>query len=68
VTPNIERMCRFYCEVLGFRQIWRPDFPFRGAWLFGYGLQIHLIEPEAGFSGPTATPELSARRPSGTAR
>ena len=61
VTPNIERMCRFYCEVLGFRRIWRPDFPVRGAWLFGYGLQIHLIEPEDGASGPASAPELSVR-------
>jgi catechol 2,3-dioxygenase-like lactoylglutathione lyase family enzyme len=30
--------------VLGFREIERPNFSFRGAWLYNYGFQIHLIE------------------------
>ena len=38
----------FYCEVLGFREGWRPDFPFSGFWLYrggdesDYGV-VHLI-------------------------
>jgi catechol 2,3-dioxygenase-like lactoylglutathione lyase family enzyme len=35
---------KFYEELLGFRALPRPDFPFAGAW---YGLgegQLHLIE------------------------
>lgn len=35
---------KFYCEVLGFRELPRPGFNFNGAWLFGYGFQIHIIE------------------------
>ena len=30
--------------MLGFRAIERPNFDFRGAWLLGYGIQIHIIE------------------------
>lgn len=44
VTRDLDRSIRFYTEVLGFSAIPRPDFNFRGAWLFNYGLQIHLIE------------------------
>ncbi|MEM9352414.1 MAG: VOC family protein [Planctomycetota bacterium] len=38
---------RFYCEVLGFRELPRPGFPFDGRWLYrdGLGLMIHLIQP-----------------------
>lgn len=43
-TDRVEESIRFYCEVLGFRPIRRPNFDFRGAWLLGYGVQIHIIE------------------------
>ena len=43
-TRDTEASARFYCELLGFRRLARPPFNFRGAWLWGYGLQIHLIE------------------------
>jgi catechol 2,3-dioxygenase-like lactoylglutathione lyase family enzyme len=43
-TRSAERSAAFYCEVLGFQQLRRPPFNFRGAWLYGYGLQIHIIE------------------------
>ena len=43
-TTRLEESLRFYIEVLKFRVLRRPPFSFRGAWLFGYGLQIHLIE------------------------
>ena len=43
-TQNLEATRRFYVEVLGFQEISRPAFPFKGAWLFGAGIQIHLIE------------------------
>ncbi|XP_004509342.1 glyoxylase I 4-like [Cicer arietinum] len=36
---------RFYEEVLGFVLIKRPSsFKFNGAWLYNYGIGIHLIE------------------------
>jgi catechol 2,3-dioxygenase-like lactoylglutathione lyase family enzyme len=43
-TEQVEASIRFYCDVLGFRPIRRPNFDFRGAWLLGYGVQIHIIE------------------------
>ncbi len=42
-TKRLEEMRAFYRDVLGFREIERPNFNFPGAWLFNYGLQIHLI-------------------------
>lgn len=45
-TKRLAESRRFYCEVLGFREISRPNFSFRGAWLYGAGIQIHLIENE----------------------
>jgi glyoxylase I family protein len=46
-TRDTGRSVRFYCELLGFRPLERPNFDFRGAWLWGYGFQIHLIENAA---------------------
>ena len=43
VTQDLETSKAFYCDVLGFRPVWRPNFGFDGAWLFNYGVQIHLI-------------------------
>ena len=43
VTHDLEASKAFYCDVLGFRPVWRPNFAFDGAWLFNYGIQIHLI-------------------------
>jgi catechol 2,3-dioxygenase-like lactoylglutathione lyase family enzyme len=46
-TRRVEESKAFYRDVLGFREVSRPNFNFRGAWLFNYGLMIHLIENEA---------------------
>ena len=46
VTRDLDKSIGFYCDVLGFQPLDRPGFNFRGAWLFNYGLQIHLIESE----------------------
>lgn len=43
-TRNVDASVAFYRDVLGFRPIQRPGFAFRGAWLFNYGFQIHIIE------------------------
>jgi catechol 2,3-dioxygenase-like lactoylglutathione lyase family enzyme len=54
-TRDPERCTAFYRDVLGFRQIERPNFSFRGTWLYNYGLQIHVIEhaaPDGGGDGP----------------
>ena len=46
-TTRLEISREFYKRVLGFREVSRPAFSFRGAWLYNYGLMIHLIESEA---------------------
>ena len=57
-TGRLEEMKSFYRDVLGFREIARPAFPFPGTWLYNYGLQIHLIVDE---SGAQAEGEISTR-------
>jgi catechol 2,3-dioxygenase-like lactoylglutathione lyase family enzyme len=42
-TSRLEESRRFYRDVLGFREVKRPNFDFPGAWLHNYGLMIHLI-------------------------
>jgi catechol 2,3-dioxygenase-like lactoylglutathione lyase family enzyme len=44
MTRRLDDTRAFYKNVLGFREVERPNFSFRGAWLFNYGLMIHLIE------------------------
>jgi catechol 2,3-dioxygenase-like lactoylglutathione lyase family enzyme len=60
VTRVPEASRAFYCDVLGFRELPRPDFDFRGAWLYNYGVQIHIIEnPE--LASPSPHPEIDTR-------
>jgi glyoxylase I family protein len=47
MSQRVEESRRFYRDVLGFREVSRPNFNFRGAWLYNYGLMIHVIENEA---------------------
>ncbi|XP_068660806.1 glyoxylase I 4-like [Aristolochia californica] len=45
VCKSVSESVRFYEEVLGFVLIKRPSsFKFEGAWLFNYGIGIHLLE------------------------
>ncbi|XP_068661229.1 glyoxylase I 4-like [Aristolochia californica] len=45
VCRSVNRSVTFYVDVLGFRLIKRPSsFKFEGAWLFNYGIGIHLLE------------------------
>lgn len=55
VTRHTETSTAFYRDVLGFRELERPNFNFRGAWLANYGIQIHIIE------NPSAAGERSER-------
>jgi catechol 2,3-dioxygenase-like lactoylglutathione lyase family enzyme len=42
---DLERSRSFYCDVLGFEQMPRPDFPFPGYWLgVGGKIQVHMGE------------------------
>ena len=52
VTHDLETSLAFYRDVLGFRHIRRPNFAFPGAWLFNYGVQIHLIATATGHPAP----------------
>ncbi len=51
-TTDLERSCRFYERVLGFRRGYRPPFDFPGAWLYqgddeaDYGI-VHIIGVDA---------------------
>ncbi|MQL79397.1 hypothetical protein Taro_011825 [Colocasia esculenta] len=45
VVRSVSRSVKFYEKVLGFASVKRPSsFSFEGAWLFNYGLGIHLLE------------------------
>ncbi|GMY05083.1 glyoxylase I 4-like [Fagus crenata] len=47
VCKSVSKSIRFYEEVLGFVLIKRPSsFNFEGAWLFNYGVGIHLLEAD----------------------
>ena len=42
-VTDLDRMLRFYCDVLGFEVMPRPDFPFPGYWLgVGGSIQVHM--------------------------
>ncbi|KNA19963.1 hypothetical protein SOVF_056530 [Spinacia oleracea] len=44
---SVEKSLNFYQNVLGFFRIRRPgSLNFHGAWLFGYGIGIHLLESD----------------------
>jgi catechol 2,3-dioxygenase-like lactoylglutathione lyase family enzyme len=58
LTRRLEASVAFYRDVLGFRPIERPPFDFPGAWLYNYGVQIHLIVNDA---APDPRPEISTR-------
>ncbi|KAG9139163.1 hypothetical protein Leryth_023652 [Lithospermum erythrorhizon] len=47
VCRSLEESIDFYTNVLGFFPVRRPgSFNFDGAWLFGFGIGIHLLQSE----------------------
>jgi glyoxylase I family protein len=56
-TRRLEESLRFYVDVLGAKQITRPNFSFSGAWLYLAGIQIHLIEQ----GSPNGRAEIDTR-------
>jgi catechol 2,3-dioxygenase-like lactoylglutathione lyase family enzyme len=54
-VTDLDEARRFYCEVLGFEALPRPDFGFPGLWLRVGALQLHLavadepVSPGPGF-------------------
>ncbi len=43
-VPELAEARAFWCDLLGFTDIPRPDFPFAGSWLRGFGTEVHLLE------------------------
>ncbi|XP_057723088.1 glyoxylase I 4-like [Arachis stenosperma] len=44
---SVDKSIDFYVNILGFCPIQRPtSFDFNGAWLFNYGIGIHLLQSE----------------------
>ena len=54
-SKDLEKSRHFYCDVLGFEVMPRPDFPFPGAWLYlGEKAVVHVIgmtDEKAGAAG-----------------
>ena len=45
---DIAKLRQFYCDILGFREGWRPPFESRGHWLYAGTLPVlHLVENDA---------------------
>lgn len=61
VTRHLDESRLFYRDVLGFREMARPQLGFPGAWLFNYGLQIHLIVNQPTGEGEIAGPAIETR-------
>ena len=65
-TTDVEKSCRFYMDVMGFRKGPRPPFQFPGAWLYAESQDdttngtLHLVGIDA--SNPAATAEYLGER------
>ncbi|KAH9310028.1 hypothetical protein KI387_037939, partial [Taxus chinensis] len=56
VCRSVQESLDFYENVLGFVPIKRPgSFNFDGAWLFSYGMGIHLLQSPDPSNLPTKT-------------
>ena len=42
-VPDLDAALGFWRDLLGFTPIDRPDLGFPGAWLRGYGTEVHLL-------------------------
>ncbi|KAJ8550849.1 hypothetical protein K7X08_000219 [Anisodus acutangulus] len=62
VCTSLEESIDFYMNVLGFVPVRRPrSFHFNGAWLFGHGIGIHLLQWE----DPEKLPKKTEINPKG---
>ncbi|KAM0822317.1 hypothetical protein ACQ4PT_071573 [Festuca glaucescens] len=62
VCRSQESSLAFYCDVLGFFPIRRPgSFDFDGAWLFNFGIGVHLLQAEDPESMPPKKTEINAK-------
>lgn len=47
MTDNMDRLIRFYGDVIGFKPGYRPPFSINGTWLYlGENALIHLVETD----------------------
>src|SRR5438876_3975396 len=46
VATDVDEVRRFYCDLLGFEELPRPDFGIPGVWLRVGDLQLHVIALE----------------------
>jgi len=44
-VPDLDASLSFWRDLLGFRPMERPDLGFPGAWLQGFGVEVHLLAP-----------------------
>lgn len=44
IVSNTQESLKFYCGILGLKQLERPNFPYDGAWLDLGAQQVHLLE------------------------
>lgn len=59
VYRNVKESIEFYTKVLGFVEIERPQvLDFGGAWLFNYGVGIHLVQSKDDHKLPSHTHHL----------
>jgi glyoxylase I family protein len=56
---NLERSRTFYEDVLGLKEIPRPDLGFRGAWYAAGPFEVHLIEVPEGVDVGESPPSLN---------
>ncbi|KAL6848012.1 hypothetical protein ACP4OV_022140 [Aristida adscensionis] len=62
VCRSLQSSLSFYRNVLGFVPIRRPgSFDFDGAWLFNYGIGIHLLQAEDPESLPPKKTEINPK-------
>ncbi|XP_065850523.1 glyoxylase I 4-like [Euphorbia lathyris] len=60
VCRSLQKSLNFYQDLLGFFPIRRPgSFNFDGAWLFNYGIGVHLLQSE----DPENMPKISHINP-----
>ncbi|WOL06247.1 hypothetical protein Cni_G14980 [Canna indica] len=63
LCSSVQDSVKFYHQVLGFEPIKRPSsFNFEGAWLYNYGVSIHLLQRD---SEPQVLPKSSEINPKG---
>lgn len=60
-VPEVAAAKRFWCGLLGFTEIPRPDIGVPGAWLQGFGVEVHLLAPPGQGAG-TGAGELNPTR------